>query len=253
MSIGPQNLAQLAQAQAATAEAVLATVQANAGGLNDGASLVQAVAQMTQGARAFRDCVLGNQPLVVITQAYDQMDPLAGQINQYFSANPAPPQVQAAWQAFAAIELQTADAIRAAGAGQVAMMPGAGYPPAGVGVGVGGGPSPVAGLADQLVGETTAFIANFAPTAGRVPEGRYMLAEAQQLQSAAANFRQSAFTGLPPDQLAYAFSQVGACWQQLGSRVERIAQGHMGPNIAQVQKLGMICGQIGQSLGVPGY
>ena len=83
-----------------------------------------------------------------------QMDPIAGQINQYFSANAAPPQVQAAWQAFATIELQTADAIRAAGA-----QGGAPFIPVGVG--------PVATLADQLVGETSAFINAFAPTAGR--------------------------------------------------------------------------------------
>ncbi|CAN0498862.1 unnamed protein product, partial [Phaeothamnion confervicola] len=65
-----------------------------------------------------------------------------------------------------------------------------GYPPTGVGFGPPpvGGPGPVLGLAERLLDETTAFINAFAPTAGKVPEGRGMFMEAQQLQAATANF-----------------------------------------------------------------
>jgi hypothetical protein len=245
MSYGPQNLGQLANSLAASADAVLATVQANIASIPDGAALAQAVARLAQGARVFRDQVLSNQPLAVVAQSFTQMDADAGQLDQYFSANPATPQVQAVWQAFVAVEGQTGQALQPGGPAPVAPAVNP-YPPAGSGV------SPVAGLADQLLGETSSFIAAFAPTAGRVPEGRFMLAEAQQLQAVASNFRQAADAGLAPDQLAPAFQNLFACWDQLGQRVNRVAQGRTGPNIAQVQKLGMICSQIGQALGLPG-
>jgi hypothetical protein len=241
MNYGTLDLGQLAQGMAGAADALVVAVQAGMAYIRDGAALASAVAQLANGAHGFRDAVFANQPLPALTATYNQMDALAGQLNQYFAANPATSQVQAAWQSFAALEVQTARALPAG------VSPAPAYPPGGV------GPSPVADLADQLLGETSAFLAAFSPTAGRVPEGRFMLAEAQQLEAAAAQFRQAALGGLPPDQLAQAFAGVAACCAQLGQRVERVAQGRIGPNIAQVQKLGVICSQIGQSLGLPGY
>jgi hypothetical protein len=256
MSYGTLDLGQLAQAMAGAADALVVAVQAGIAYIPDGASLASAVAQLANGTRAFRDAVFANQRLPVLTATYNQMDALAGQLNQYFAANPATPQAQAGWQSFAALEVQAARALQAAipqpgiptaPYAPAGVIPAPAYPPGMV------GPSPVAGLADQLLGETSAFIAAFSPTAGRVPEGRFMLAEAQQLEAAAAQFRQAAFGGLAPDQLARAFGGVAACWEQLGQRVERVARGRFGPNIAQVQKLGVICSQIGQTLGMPGY
>jgi hypothetical protein len=80
-----------------------------------------------------------------------------------------------------------------------------------------------------------------------------MLADAQQLQAAATDFRQDVARNLPPNQLAYEFRDVDAIWQRLARRVNRVARGRIGPNIAQVQKLGGICAQIHQALGMPGY
>ena len=114
------------------------------------------------------------------------------------------------------------------------------------------GPSPLLGLADQLVQQTSAFVSVFGPTAGRVPEGPAMLAESQQLMAAAANFRQDVGRNLPPNQLAYEFRDVDAIAQRLGRRVGRIARGRIGPNIAQVQTLVNICAQIHQAVGMPG-
>jgi hypothetical protein len=173
------------------------------------------------------------------------VDALANQIGQYLAANPVPPQVKAAWESFASVEVQ--------------VPPNLGLGPAQPGIPVtpfptpGPGASAVLGLADQLLQETAAFVAVFGPTAGKVPEGRFMLAEAQQLEAAAANFRQGVLGGLPPDRLSYEFANVSACWERLGQRVNRIAQGRTGPNIAQVQKLGGLCAQISQVLGQPGF
>ncbi len=246
MSFGTPSLGQLSQGMAGAAEALLIAVQAGMTYLPNGAAVVSSVAELTGGTRSFRDSVMANQPPAAILNMFDQLDGLAGQLDQYFAANQATPQIQSAWQTFADLEVQTGQVCRG-GQLQTGFNPNLGQP----GMGMGG--SPVAGLADQLARETTAFIANFIQTANRVPEGRFMLAEAQQLEVAATNFRQYAYGNLPPAQLAQQFGGVSACWQRLGQRVERIARGHVGPNIAQVQKLGVICSQIGQTLGLPGY
>jgi hypothetical protein len=116
-----------------------------------------------------------------------------------------------------------------------------------------GRPSPLLGLADRRVEQTAAFVSVFGPTAGGVPEGPITLADAERLRAAAADFRQDVARGLPPNQLAYEFRDVDAIWQCLARRVDRIARGRTGPNIAQVQKPGGIIAQIHQVLGMPGY
>jgi len=256
MSYGTQDLRQLAQALAGSADALMASVQSGLGYLPDGANLSAAVGQLIQGVQVFRDAVFANQPLSVVHNAFNQMDAVAGQLNQYFAANQATPQIQAAWQTFAAREVQTArsysvgvppQAVPVNPFPQPGMIPAQGYPQAG------GIPSPVAGLAEQLLGETSAFVNVFSQTGGRVPQGRYILAEAQQLETAAANFRQNALTGLPPDQLANEFVGVTDCWNRLNGHVQQIAQGQTGPNIQQVEKLGAICVEIGRTLGMSGY
>src|SRR5205085_3127814 len=102
----------------------------------------------------------------------------------------------------------------------------------------GGGPSPIVGLADQLVMQTNAFLQVFSQTAATVPEGGLFLDDAQRLQAAAANFRQDAMQGLDPGRLAYEFRDVDACWQRLARRTNRMARGRTGPNIEQVQRIG---------------
>jgi hypothetical protein len=247
MSYGTPNIGQLAQGMAGSADAVLAAVQSNMAFLPNGPALVTSIGQLQGMVRSFLNNVIANQPPVTIVNLFEQIDALAGQIDQYFQANQATPQIQSAWQTFADFEVQAGQICRGA-------QPQPGYNPNAVPPGMGGmGGSPVAAMADQLVGETNAFINNFVQTAARVPEGRFMLAEAQQLAVAANAFRQSAYSNLPPGQLAQQFGNVSACWQQLGQRVQRVARGQVGPNIAKVQELGIICSQIGQALGFPGY
>ena len=89
--------------------------------------------------------------------------------------------------------------------------------------------------------------------ARNVPEGGFILADAQSLQAAAADFRKDAARGLAPNQLAYEFRDVDAIWQRLARRVNRIARGRIGPNIQQVQRIGGTCEQVHRVLGMPGY
>ena len=245
MSFGPQNLGQLAQALATSADGLLLTIRANAAATPNAPALANAVGQLAQASHGFLDAINAGRPLGVVAQAFGPVDALAGQIGQYLATNPVPPPVQGAWQAFGSIAGQIPQNL-----GPPPAQPGfqpapAPYPPAGV--------SPVVVLSDQLFQEASAFVATFAPTAGRVPDGRVMLAEAQQLQAAAAQFRQVSAAGLPPAQLAQEFAGVAACCQRLNGHVAAIAQGRTGPNIQQVQKLGMICARIGQTLGQPGF
>jgi hypothetical protein len=242
MSYGGSSLGQLAQGLAGSAEALIASAQSGMNFIPNGQALLASISRLVGETRAFRDSVVANQPPAVIGSLFNQMDTLAGQIDQYIQANQTSQQIQSAWQTYADLEVQIAQMLQGA-----PVQPGPTNPfPPGGGMGV----SPVAGLADQLLNETSTFIAGFVQNAARVPEGRFILAEAQQLQTAANGFRQQAYSNLAPSQLAQQFMNVNACWQRLGQRVQRISRGQVGPNIARVQNLGAICSQIGQLLGI---
>jgi hypothetical protein len=103
------------------------------------------------------------------------------------------------------------------------------------------GPSPVVGLADQLVQQADTFLRGFAPTAGVVPQGRQFLAEASALRDAAARLRQAAAGGVNPvNELA----AVEALYQRLEARMYRVSKGRVGPNIANALQMGQTIGQI---------
>ena len=80
-----------------------------------------------------------------------------------------------------------------------------------------------------------------------------MASDAQRLQAAAVAFRQGVANGLPTNQLAFAFRDVDASWQRMARRVNRVAKGNVGPNVAMVLSLGGLCEQIHTALGMPGY
>lgn len=235
----------LAHALAARAEALAAAIQADLAGDPNGAALAQDAARLAQQADAFHDSIDANQPLGVVAQAFGPVDALADRLERFLTSNPVPPRVQAAWQAFASVEVLIHQNL-----GLPSPQPAIAIsltPPAG------GGPSPIVGLADQLVEQTRAFIQVFGPTAAGVPEGGLFLADAQRLLDAAANFRQNAVQGLNPGQLAYEFRDVDACWQRLARRTNRLARGRTGPNIGQVARIGETCEQLHRALGMPGY
>jgi hypothetical protein len=242
---GIADTQRLAHSLVDRAEALAATIQNAMAGDPNGAALAADAARLARAADAFHDAIDANQPLQAAAQAFGPVDALADRIERYVTSNPVPPQVQAAWQAFASVEVLIHQNL-----GLSSPQPNV---PISLGSQANGGPSPLVGLADQLVEQTAAFVSVFGPTAGRVPEGPIMLADAQQLAASAANFRQDVARNLPPNQLAYEFRDVNAIWERLARRVNRIARGRIGPNIEQVQKLGGITSQIHQVLGMPGY
>ena len=155
-----------------------------------------------------------------------------------------PPRVQTAWQAFASVEVLIHRNLRLDSAQpklQISLAP----PP--------DGPPPIVGLATQLDEQVDEFVRVFSQTAGRVPEGGPMLADAQRLQAASAGFKRAVAANPPPNQLAYQFRDIDATWQRLARRVNRIARGRTGPNIQQIQRIGTTCEQVHRVLGMPGY
>lgn len=244
---GGAETERLSHALVDRANGLLAAVQSSMPG-QVGATVAAEARRLTVAADQFHDQLDPNQPPRAFAPAFLPVDECADRLERFIVNSPdAPPPVQTAWQGFAAVEvlihqnLGLASAQPAVPVNLVAAAP------------AGGGPSPLLGLADQLVQQTTAFVEVFGPTARVVPEGLPMLADAQQLQAAAANFRQDAGGNLAPNQLAYEFRDVDAVWQRLARRVNRVARGRMGPNIGQVQKLGALCQQIHQALAMPGY
>jgi len=108
-----------------------------------------------------------------------------------------------------------------------------------LGPGVGNpGASAVVGLSGQLVRQVDDFLRAFAPNARVVPQGRQFLADASMLRDAAARFQQMAAGGAPPATLANQFGAVAASWQRFESRMEQVAKGRMGPNIAKILQMG---------------
>jgi hypothetical protein len=235
----------LAHAMVDRANALAAAIQYEMGRDPNGAALARSAAQLAQAADAFHDSLDANPDPQAIGPAFAPVDALADQLERVLTGNGIPPRVRGAWQSFASVEVLLHQNLNLD-----SPQPDV---PINLAAPGGGGPSPLAGLAEQLVEQSAALLQVFGPNAGRVPEGGYMLADAERLQAAAADFRQDVRRGLAPNQLAFEFRDVDATWQRLARRVDRIARGRTGPNIQQVQKLGAICEGIHQALGMPGY
>ena len=235
----------LAHALVARADGLAAAIQRDMRSDPNVAALTQDANALARLADVFHDSIDANQPVEAAAQAFGPVDAVADRLEKYLTTNQVPPGVQNAWQAFASVEVLIHQNL------------GLGSPQPNLQVGLApeqaGEPSPIVGLADQLAQQASEFVRVFSQTAVNVPEGGAMLADAQRLQAASADFRQDAARGLPPNQLAYEFRDVDATWQRLARRVNRVARGRTGPNIQQVQLIGSTCEQVHRVLGMPGY
>ncbi|MDB5350730.1 MAG: hypothetical protein JWN86_1977 [Planctomycetota bacterium] len=242
---GLGEVRRLAHALEARADALTATLATRLARDPNGPAVLRDAQALTRAADAFHDSVDANPSVEAAARAFAPVDELGDRLERYITASQAPPDVQAAWQSFASVEILIHQAL-----GLRSPQPRVAVSLAPV---QSGGPPPIVGLANQLVDQTNAFLQVFGPTAGTVPQGGLILAEAQRLQAAAVDFQHDAARGLPPNQLAFEFRETDASWQRLARRVNRIAQGRIGPNITQVQKIGQTCEQIHRVLGMPGY
>ena len=235
----------LAHALVSRAEDLAGVIRAELSGAPGGAALDNDARNLARAADTFHDALHAEDPIQVAAQAFAPVDALADRVERQVAGGQVSPRVANAWQAFASVEVLIHQNL-----GLASQQPQVNVqvaPPQG------GGPSPIAGLADQLAEQIDAFVAVWTPTAGAVPEGVYMLADAQRLQAEVADFRRDAAQGLDAGRLAFEFRDIDATAQRLSRRVARVARGRIGPNIAQVMKVGETVGQLHQALGMPGY
>jgi hypothetical protein len=210
----------------------------------NGPALTADADRLARAADVFHDAIDAGQPIEAAARAFAPVDDLADRVERSVAGTGAavPPPIQAAWQAFASTEVLIHQAL------------GLDSPQPTVAVSLtapAGGVSPVVDLADRLSGQIGAFVQAFSTNAGNVPEGPLILADAERLQ--AADFRQDAARGLAPNQLAYEFRDVDALSQRLVRRINRVARGRSGPNIAEALKLGDTVEQMHRVLGMPGH
>src|SRR5262249_50148248 len=114
------------------------------------------------------------------------------------------------------------------------------------------GQTPITELADRLVRQADEFLIVFTPEARNVSEGGYFIADVRRLRAAAAAFRAQIVRAIDVGQLAFAFQDVGALWEILARRTNRIA-GQEGPNVQRIQGIGQTVAEIHRLLGMPGY
>lgn len=95
---------------------------------------------------------------------------------------------------------------------------------------------------DQALGQIDAFLLGIRPNIGTIPEGPRFQSDAVALRNDLLNLRQQTLNSgvMPPDALA----RLDRSYRRLASRTGRIAQGRYGPNIARIDTLGPIIGQI---------
>lgn len=227
------------------AEYLAATVQTEQANFPNGERFVRQADRLSQACGEFYDTLQQNPAPEVIQQSFTSVTTIADRLGTELQAVRCPPRVEQGWQSFAATDVL----IR----GQLNLQ----TPPPAVRVVLrpARGPSPLVAMTEQLVQQVDTFVQVFGTTARNVPEGQFIMADAQRLQAAAADFRQDVTRGpqIDPNLLADEFQDVDASWQRLVRRVNRISRGRTGPNIQQVQQMGATCEQIHTVLGMPGY
>ena len=242
--VGIADTQRLAHAMVSRAEVLAEAIQADMGRDPNGAALARDAGQLARAADTFHDAIDANQPVSVAARAFGPVDQIADRVERYVTTNRVTPRVQQAWQAFAAVEVLIHKNL-----GLDSPQPAVELvlaPPAE------GGRSPLTGLAEQLVQQTGAFVQALGPATGDVPGGGTLLADAERLREAAANFREDVGRGLAPNQLAYEFRDVDALSQRLARRVGRLGRGRPEPGSQQFQRIGQTCERIHRVLGMPG-
>lgn len=234
----------LAVALEQRARALAATVQAEMAAVPGANRLARDADRLARACDQFGDSIRDGQTIEVIRTAFGSVAAIADRFEADLQAYKLPPPVRASWRSFTAAEVLLRQRL------------GLATPPPAVDVllqPAGNAPSPILSLADQLNAQVDAFLAAFAPSVRVVPEGEWILAEAQRLKAAAVAFREECGRGVDPYRLSQQFVAVDQSWGRLARRIGRIARGRTGPNIQTAMQMGETCQQIHQLLGMPGY
>jgi hypothetical protein len=223
---------------------LLAAVQADMPNSPNRALLIQRVVDLAKATDEYYDSLARIDRSDIAQNAYTVVAAIVDQLERDLAGVALPPRVQEAWRAFAAADVLLRQNL------------GLPVPPAGATVKpapAGGVPPTVLNLTDRLLGQIDAFLQAFTPIANTVPEGGYIMTDAQRLRAAAADFRRDAAEGVSTGQLAWEFRDVDVCWQRLARRINRLGRGRTDPIIQLAMRIGETCAEIHRMLGIPGY
>ncbi|MEO6808088.1 MAG: hypothetical protein ABI353_03120 [Isosphaeraceae bacterium] len=240
---GVNETRRLAAALDSRAQTLAASIQGQMAEFNNGDDLYRDTARLARACDRFQATIQDGQPPDAYQTAFQPIAQLSDRLEANFRAAQLPPPVQQSWQAFRASEYLLRQNLNLPAPPPIIQFP---LQPA-------QGPPPILDLATRLVAESDAFLRVFASQSSKVPERQQFLTDATRLRDAAVAYQQEVARGLAPNQLAYAFRNVDAAWQRLARRTNRIAKGQTGQNIQQVEKIGALCQQMHQMLGMPGY
>jgi hypothetical protein len=239
---GINDVKRLARALDDRAAALADTIRAD---MNEpGGSLrVQMAVNLATATDAFHDAIDLNATPVVARNGFAAVDAMTNDLRQMLQGNSVTPRVRAAWQSYLATVVLLKQVL------------GLNNPPealAGTAL-VANRPSPVVALAGQFLEQINSFVNDFALNVGIIPDADVILADAQRLQTAAADFRQDVARGLTPSQLAFEYRDVDALWQRFARRFNRIAPGQIQAYSGQFARMGQTIADIHRLLGLPGY
>ena len=215
--------------------------------VSGGGRVARDAVNLAQGADIFHDALdLNGRVDGAVQNGFSGVLSMSDDLALDFARTSPTPRVQAGWRAYRSAEVLVRFTLGLPVPGD--QRPGTFFdaPPSGK-------VSPVNVLADQLVQQVTAFLPVDKASAGSVPGGELVLADAQALEAAATDFRRDTALGLDAGRLAFEFRDVYAIWQRLARRANRIARGQAGPNIQQLGKIGQTVAEIHRLLGVPGF
>lgn len=108
-------------------------------------------------------------------------------------------------------------------------------------------------LADQIIATNGAFLRIFAPTAKKVPDGKKILEDAEDLQKAALKFR-DALLRHQPKRAEHHFREVVEEWGRVSSKAESVAirSGiRRSPTLDLIRGTGSVIHQAGPLVGLP--
>lgn len=105
------------------------------------------------------------------------------------------------------------------------------------------------GLNNRLIETTELFLDRTARQRDCVPQGWRIARDAQDLLSSARDLRRSLQRGEGPSRVIRQFHELQRDCDRLTARVNRVADGGWGPNIALIHEIGRTCALMRHELG----
>jgi hypothetical protein len=239
--VGMPQIQRLTHALVDRADALAAIIRQEAGGNTD-VRTVQEATNLAQQLDIYHDALNLSGRVDIPRRGFGGITALSTLLKHDLFTNPVSPRIQAAWHAYKSAEVLLRADLGLANDPED--LPGTAIPAE--------GPPPVAAVADRLAGQVDAYVQ--LATTGAIPGGPELVADAQRLQVAVADFRQDAHRALNAAQLAFEFRDVDALWQRLARRLNRLTRARIAAStVPQARAIGESIAKIHELLALPGY